>query len=364
MRLPVVPNVSTKDGQSNKNARLTNCLKESTKRGDKAVVRPGLVDVASGSGVGGGLVAFDNDLVSVYGTTLGKGAEASTSVSDLGVPDASPVGGSMGNSGSLLLVVEAVGPTVKTSTDGITFTTVNTTDALYFPFYALGYFFAFNAAFTDLYRSDDSGVTWTVIATLPAYSWTASEVKVGTINLIAFDYLGTSYRISSSDYGVTWSAPVAIADLTSLGPGGWATTMDSTGLSFLPCYGSTPAKVISSSDSFSSYSVVRSIDPFSTADFPNTAYANGKLYFVERDVTGNSLYLYESTDGVTFDAGTLLYTDPVALDAIGCFTFNGELHVYYSGDSDTALLLYSYDGVIPSLATVPTGLYDFAQSST
>lgn len=75
MRIPVTPSLSTKDGVSAKNARLTNCLKETKKAGDKAVVRPGLVLDAQASGVGNGLVVFNGELVSVYGTTLGFGVE-------------------------------------------------------------------------------------------------------------------------------------------------------------------------------------------------------------------------------------------------------------------------------------------------
>jgi len=75
MRLPVTPQISTKDGVSNKNARLTNCLKESKKGGDKTVVRPGLVLDAQASGVGNGLVAFNGELVSVYGANLTAGLE-------------------------------------------------------------------------------------------------------------------------------------------------------------------------------------------------------------------------------------------------------------------------------------------------
>lgn len=73
MRLPVVHQISTKDGTSNKNSRLTNCLRETTKTADKAVIRPGLALSASASGVGRGVVRFNNQLVSVYGTTLGAG---------------------------------------------------------------------------------------------------------------------------------------------------------------------------------------------------------------------------------------------------------------------------------------------------
>ena len=86
MRLPVVPQISTKDGVSNKNARLTNCLKESKKGGDKAVVRPGLVLDAQASGVGHGLVVFNNELVSVYGATLGFGVTPGSGATSIEYP--------------------------------------------------------------------------------------------------------------------------------------------------------------------------------------------------------------------------------------------------------------------------------------
>lgn len=83
MRLPVTPQISTKDGVNNKNARLTNCLKESKKTGDKAVVRPGLVLDAQASGVGNGLVTFNGELVSVYGATLGFGVTPATVITSV-----------------------------------------------------------------------------------------------------------------------------------------------------------------------------------------------------------------------------------------------------------------------------------------
>lgn len=75
MRLPVTPQISTKDGVSAKNARLTNVLKETRKTGELAVVRPGLETVATTTGNGGGLVCFNGELVSVYGATLGFGVD-------------------------------------------------------------------------------------------------------------------------------------------------------------------------------------------------------------------------------------------------------------------------------------------------
>lgn len=70
MRLPVVPELSTKDGVSNKNARLTNCLKESKQGGNKAVVRPGLELSDTYSGLGNGLIVFDGRLLVVYDDTV------------------------------------------------------------------------------------------------------------------------------------------------------------------------------------------------------------------------------------------------------------------------------------------------------
>lgn len=70
MRLPVTPQISTKDGLSNKNARLTNCLKESKKSGDKAVVRPGLVMSDTYTGLGNGLIPFDGRLLVIYDDTV------------------------------------------------------------------------------------------------------------------------------------------------------------------------------------------------------------------------------------------------------------------------------------------------------
>jgi len=70
MRLPVVPLLSTKDGVSNKNARLTNCLKESKQGSDKAVIRPGLELSDTYSGLGDGLIVFDGRLLVIYGDTV------------------------------------------------------------------------------------------------------------------------------------------------------------------------------------------------------------------------------------------------------------------------------------------------------
>ena len=73
MRLPLASQLDSRDGESNKDGRLTNVLKETDEGGELACVRPGLELMASMSGNGSGVVAFNGILISVFGTTLGYG---------------------------------------------------------------------------------------------------------------------------------------------------------------------------------------------------------------------------------------------------------------------------------------------------
>jgi hypothetical protein len=71
MRLPVVGNISTKDGASNKNARMTNVLAEEKQGKTVAAVRPGLGAYATTVGNGNGITCFGGTLISVYGANIG-----------------------------------------------------------------------------------------------------------------------------------------------------------------------------------------------------------------------------------------------------------------------------------------------------
>lgn len=70
MRLPVTPQISTKDGVSNKNARMTNVLKETRATGELACVRPGLEVSDTFSGIGNGLIPFDGRLLVIFDSTV------------------------------------------------------------------------------------------------------------------------------------------------------------------------------------------------------------------------------------------------------------------------------------------------------
>lgn len=71
MRLPLIPQLSTKDGVQNKNARMTNVLVDKDEQGDFAAIRPGLRQISDTTGEGRGLVNYNDQLISVYGSTLG-----------------------------------------------------------------------------------------------------------------------------------------------------------------------------------------------------------------------------------------------------------------------------------------------------
>lgn len=78
MRIPVVSDADSRDGVSAKDERMTNVLSENDEGVVLACVRPGLATIATATGAGGGGVAFNGTLISVFGTTLGFGETPST----------------------------------------------------------------------------------------------------------------------------------------------------------------------------------------------------------------------------------------------------------------------------------------------
>lgn len=71
MRIPLVTQLSSKDGSSDKNARMTNTLVAKNPTGTSfAEVRPGLEFYATAAGNGHGIVSFNDELLSVYGSNL------------------------------------------------------------------------------------------------------------------------------------------------------------------------------------------------------------------------------------------------------------------------------------------------------
>ena len=78
MRLPLIPNVESRDGTSNKDARMSNALKESENGVDYAATRPALTLVADTTGNGNGMFYFDT-LITIFGTAA-KYSESLTTI--------------------------------------------------------------------------------------------------------------------------------------------------------------------------------------------------------------------------------------------------------------------------------------------
>ena len=70
MRLPLVAELDSRDGSSDKDSRFTNALAELDEGAMLAVVRPGLSTSATFSGTGNGLVSFNDQLIKIYGNTV------------------------------------------------------------------------------------------------------------------------------------------------------------------------------------------------------------------------------------------------------------------------------------------------------
>lgn len=72
MRLPLVPPIDTRDGTTDKDGHCRNMLFEQDEQGQFAVLRPSINIVAAANGNGRGIVEFQDELISVYGATLGE----------------------------------------------------------------------------------------------------------------------------------------------------------------------------------------------------------------------------------------------------------------------------------------------------
>ncbi len=357
MRLTVVPNVSAKDGVSNKNARLTNCLKETTKRGDKAVVRPGLVLETEGSGVGGGLVAFGDELVSVYGTTLGFGVEPSSGGWSSAIPItfdalgdanvASFIVWDGNNFVARVFDVDAGYFIYNNSADGITFSyladypgTQSGISGAMFLSAKNGYFYAWDAGDkTKIYRTANSGVSWAYLSTPPLTLGVGEYMNClwYGANLYAYNTT-TSETCVSADSGATWGSPYAGSGVAGFELGAYLYSVNGSN------------EIIRSNDVFLTSTVVST--PPITVD---GMIADGSTMYIY----DSSFVFYSSTDGVTF---TLMGAPAFTYSPIAIAIASGVLNVFEAGQMFT--FSGGGSGTIPALATIPTGLYDFAQSVT
>ena len=407
MRIPVVPQISTKDGVSAKNARLTNCLKESKSGGDKAVIRPGLVLDAVASGVGNGLVVFDNQLVSVYGATLGFGVIPGVDGWTL-VPDVvnSAGGSSICFGNGLFYIVDA---------GGYFFTTTNLTDVVERT--ATGYVSVMtgnslaagsglvcfitgtsdggNGA--DVLWSDDDGDTWNfepdaINGLVDSSITNATLFFTGTRFYASVADQSDDMTTWSSSDRVTWNQEAAI-----IGDAVFPTSFAS-GLGYL--YAITNFGCAYSTDDGESWTAHPTLN--ASRDVANMVLSNSTL--VAFGDIGGTPYLYRSTDGITFSetsmasvvgAGGSPSILSITSDALVLTIYQVD---YYTSTDDGASWTANVDssgaiwqrnaygggytisleqsttsasvlgaptnGSIPALTTITGSNYDFAQSTT
>lgn len=69
MRIPLTPVVDSRDGSSDKDARMSNALKETENGSDFACVRPALTLITNTTGNGNG-VSYLDTLISVFGDKI------------------------------------------------------------------------------------------------------------------------------------------------------------------------------------------------------------------------------------------------------------------------------------------------------
>jgi len=382
MRIPVNPQVSTKDGVSAKNARLTNCLKESKKGGDKAVVRPGLVLDAQASGVGNGLVVFNNELVSVYGATLGLNTVAGSGGWSLSESGAAAIAGGFDATTAL---VGGVG--VFASVAGVndfyyrinadlsideltaTFTdfsgtgeavTCNDSNGLWVYWFETNVVYYF---FTDGVTPIEGTVTIDIQGMDVVSALFASCVPVSGDLVLA---IRLNDGLDDYDYYYTSSNGISFS-LGGIVPGAYPSDQKVLLGSTLYAYSSgdtTPPQTITVSSSADGFTwASQSVVGFQSALV--TAFSQGGtiyLGFGDDWTSGQTRInkIYSSTDGVNFSlewddvlptakAYPLLFGDGTNLYVID--TTSGDVYINAAGEA-----------TIPALATITGDFYDFAQS--
>lgn len=399
MRLPITPQLSTKEGTSNKNARLTNCLKESKKTGDKAVVRPGLVPDAQASGVGNGLVAFNGELVSVYGATLGlntaeaAGSGVSVITDTIYAGSQTAAIGFMGGSEWLIGALnydDEIGEIylLDTSTDSTTIQTVPT--------------------IIDVMGIASNGTT-TVIATRPGnFGGSASLIKA-TIGVWTFS---TVTGLTSLDpYGIKFASNRYVA-ISSSGQTHWSTDGGTTWNEYALGSGSG-REVLFDGTAWWFFGgdggAVPNVWAYKTTDFVtfslqsltgltanrgilSCAYAAGTYYMVLSSGSG----LFSSSDGLSWalvdaavtvvqdtKSGTVYAQKPTdllyemsgnTLVPVATTTFTGSYYRMDTNDDNSIVIGATLEpsvvrvdvsdgiGTIPALTTITGDFYDFAQS--
>lgn len=397
MRLPIASPLVSRDGSANKDARLTNMLKEMDGSRELAVTRPGLGLVATGAGVGGGLVAFNGELISVYGTTLGISDPVSLTAWTAGTTYGATI--QITSVAYLNGVYVAVGTNTATthgviysSTDGLAWTA--RVDSV-FRFKAVA---ASETTFCVVgqdskFATSTNGTSWSIADFLPGGN-AGDVIWDGTYFIVQSS--GACYR---SPDGITWTAITMAGDASMVSYN-------------VRSAASGSITIVCNEDNVSGnvwlWTTTNHGDTWtrgaSNVSSPQTvAYGNGVFLAGTSDGVSNAL-IYSSADGInfrqtatlpfdlfggqliiSFSNGTFCITvgwSAIAVNARYYLSEDGATWTNYTnfsfgaGDRFFSLIptptgfLYSADNIsgtatvvrpITALGTIATGIYDFAQ---
>lgn len=395
MRLPVVPSISTKDGVSNKNARLTNCLKESKKSGDMAVIRPGLVLDAVASGVGNGLVSFNGELVSVYGTTLGLNTAAASSgltlITDT-IDGATDIQSVRYMTGTEWLI----GGINLDNEEGELYVLDTSDDSTTRVGIGLGIF--------DIKAIASSGTTVVVASRDESFGGGPSGIFVSSVSPISFvdeslsgddpfsiKYSDSRYVAIHSNGRVTWSADDgATWSEYSLPVGSGRTLLyDGSAWWFFGGNGLTVAPWAYKTADFVTFSVQTLTGLGALEAIVSCAYADGYYYLIGSslkastdglawsEISTSGIQVKEASDGNAYvgksTPDTLYRLDGLTMTTINATAFTGS-HRGTDALPDSSVLISATnsasvarvdpagDDTIPALATITGTQFDFSQS--
>lgn len=365
MRIPVVGNVSTKDGSSNKNARMTNVLAEEKQGKSFAAVRPGLSQFATGSGDGNNLVCFNGNLINIYGNTVyqavpsgGTGAEYSINY----LPVADHWNHVIWNGSKFC----AVGNTYSaTSEDGLTWEYGS------MPFNAWWGSVAWNGTIFCAVMWGLSGSSPYVHAgatSTDGLTWTARELPTtdeedengnshiasnGTLFVTAAYDAGANFYTSTD--GITWTARTAPASFA--GYGGLFAYGGGTFVALNAHLGTTYATTSTDGIIWTAATTPSITLPGST-NYAKLVFINGLFVAI------NSTQFQYSTDGITWNVnsyGSTIWS--------GAIEWDGEKYVIFgsepvAGGADCSMLSSS-DGVTWEESSIPEGwMFSAASNGT
>lgn len=407
MRLPLIPQLSTKDGVTNSNSRLTNVVKETAENGELACVRPGLRKLNKIVGSGKGIVAFNDKVLSVYGASIYDADETLTSL--YGGP---PTIIGYDTAGSAYITNQTIFESSGVFYNVQDYTIYVSTDGEYWDEYALpatasiwrtgaaiGTLVVASAGDSQIAYSTNSGQTWTVSPTsfLSALATSneaviifvgASELKLTTdgINFTVKSFpsvgpLWSMFRGDSTDglvYGMSrrtslvtpqqfaWSSnnctswnEVIELPLTSSPSDGWTSyAYDRVREKFYVVGG------VSATSTQKTFAVIdKSSTNIITSDLVS-GYAWTYVTFTDDGIyVSDFVHAIRSDDGITWEEPFELFPNMTNI-AKAMYGLNGTLSYYGWYSPPTYSNRVAYKKASPPIYTQLSGdFFDFAQST-